>query len=419
MCGDRGSQDDSGVRKGTMIYMKILHINSVCGVTGTGRIVTDLYDAAVSQGYECRIAYGEHKYHNVSGDRQTMEIGTIKDCRTHALMTRMWDMQGFGSRRATKAFLQKVDDYQPDVIHLHNLHGYYINIEELFQYLKRKKVKVVWTLHDCWAFTGHCVYFQNIGCVRWKEGCHDCPLVREYPASFFLDRSQKNYIKKKELFTGVKNMTILVPSHWLEERVRQSFLQDYDVRVVYNGINLETYKPRKSDFRIKYGLKKTFIVLGVANVWSERKGLNIFFELAEILGEEYRIVLVGLNQEQIASLPEKVLGLPKTDSAAELAQIYTAADVFVNPSREETFGLTVAEAMACGTWPIVYSNTACAEVVERGTGQAVEGGIRELAAAIQAYKENGAKENIEKYAEFFSQKRFGAEVLNIYTEGRD
>ncbi len=391
-----------------------MHINSVCGVTGTGRIVADLYKAAVDQGHECRIAYGEHKYQNTPGDMQTMKIGSLRGNQMHALYTRLFDMQGFGSRRATEKFLREVSRYEPDIVHLHNLHGYYIHIALLFRYLKENKIKVVWTLHDCWPFTGHCVYFQSAGCERWKTGCYDCPLKREYPASMWVDASKKNYLRKKELFTGLQDMTLLVPSKWMEERVRRSFLKDYETRVVYNGIDLKTYRPNPGSFRSKHGLEKKFIVLGVANIWVERKGLGTFLELAGLLGEAYQIVLVGLNAEQIAALPKEILGLPRTDTAPELAEIYTAADVFVNPGREETFGLTVAEAMACGTWPIVYEGTACAEVVEQGTGQIIAGGVKELKEAIQAYKEQGPVENIEKFAAFFSTERFGREVLATY-----
>ena len=172
--------------------MKILQVNSVCGVTGTGRIVTDLYDAAVNNGHDCIIAYGEHKFHNDPGNRKTIEIGTMWDCKMHAVATRLWDAQGFSSRRATIEFLKKVEEYHPDVVHLHNLHGYYINIELLFRYLKRKKIKVVWTLLDCWPFTGHCVFFQQVGCDKWKEECRLCPLSRQYPASMGIDRSRQN-----------------------------------------------------------------------------------------------------------------------------------------------------------------------------------------------------------------------------------
>lgn len=395
--------------------MRILQINSVCGVTGTGHIVADLYDAAVARGHECMIAYGEHKYQNDPGSMSVIEIGCLLDCQKHALLTRLWDMQGFGSRKATQRFLRIVDDYQPDVIHLHNLHGYYMNIELLFDYVKKRKIRVIWTLHDCWPFTGHCVHFQNVGCEKWKEGCHDCPQTRQYPSSLWMDRSTKNYLEKKEIFTGVEDMTLLVPSRWMEERVRQSFLQDYKIQVVYNGIDLSVYKPEHSNFRQKYGLEGQYIVLGVANVWVERKGLGIFLELAKMLGEEYSIVLVGLSAEQIAQMPPGVLGLPRTDNPLQLAQIYTAADVFVNPSREETFGLTVAEAMACGTWPIVYADTACAEVVKQGCGQSVQGDLQELKEAIQAARRNrGTMENIEEFAQFFSKERFGEEILAIY-----
>ena len=395
--------------------MKILQINSVCGVTGTGRIVADLYEAAVNRGHECIIAYGEHKFHNDPGTMQTMEIGTMRDCNLHAVATRIWDGQGFASRRATADFLKKVEEYQPDVVHLHNLHGYYLNIELLFRYLKQKKIKVVWTLHDCWPFTGHCVYFQNAGCDKWKTECSHCPLTKEYPASLLLDRSKQNYHKKKELFTGIEDMTLIVPSHWLEKQVQESFLKEYPIRVVYNGINLETYHPTASNFRAKYHLQDKFIVLGVANVWSERKGLSTFLQLAERLGEDYKVVLVGLSKEQIETLPENVLGFPRTDTPRELAEIYTAADIFLNPGREETFGLNVAEAMACGTWPIVYADTACAEVVEQGMGQIVTGDLPELERAIRERREQGV-EGIEAAAKVFSKERFGQEMINIYEE---
>lgn len=392
--------------------MKILQINSVCGVTGTGRIVADLYETAINSGHECVIAYGEHKFHNNPGSMKTLEIGTMRDCRQHAVLTRLFDMQGFASRRATRQFLEKVDEYQPDAIHLHNLHGYYINIELLFRYIKKKKIKVVWTLHDCWPFTGHCVYFRE--CNKWKTECHHCPFTRQYPASMGLDRSKQNYHKKKELFTGVEDMTLLVPSNWLKEKVKHSFLRDYPVKVVYNGIDLNIFHPTPSDFRSKYNLKERFMVLGVANIWEERKGLGTFLQLAESLGEEYCVVLVGLSKEQIEALPAGILGFPRTDTARELAEIYTAADVFVNPGREETFGLTVAEAMACGTWPVVYADTACAEVVEQGTGQIVEGDIKELEQAIRDCREKGIPEHIERNAGYFSKKRFGEDVIAVY-----
>lgn len=398
--------------------MKILHINSVCGVTGTGRIVSDLCTEANRRGHKSVAAYGEHTFYNQSQGLETISIGNIWDCRFHALMTRGFDLQGFASRAATMAFLKEVDKFQPDVIHLHNLHGYYINIEILFDYLKTREIKTLWTLHDCWPFTGHCVHFSNINCAKWKTQCRECPQKKEYPASFLFDRSIRNYIDKKSAFSGVKDMTILVPSGWLAEKVKESFLNQYRIKVVYNGIDLQQYRPIESDFRQAYGIGNRVIILGVANIWSERKGLKAFLELAELLGEEYRVVLVGLNQEQLRGLPDNVIGLERTDMVEKLAQIYSAADIFWNPSKEETFGLTVAEAIACGTWPIVYEGTACAEVVEHGIGQVVQEGVEEVRKAISAYEAREKVLHIEKYARFFSKERFADEVIEIY-EGKD
>ncbi len=398
--------------------MKILHINSVCGVTGTGRIVADLCREANGRGHQSVAAYGEHQYRNQGQGVETIPIGNMTDCRVHALLTRAFDMQGFGSKAATRAFLREVDKFGPDVIHLHNLHGYYIHIKLLFEYLKERNMKTVWTLHDCWPMTGHCVYFTNAGCEKWKTQCENCPQKKEYPASLFLDRSRRNYMDKKAAFSGVKNMTLLVPSRWLGEKVRESFLNQYPVRVVYNGIDLQQYRPIQSDFRQKTGIGQRIMVLGVANVWNERKGLRAFLELADLLGEEYRVVLVGLNEDQLRGLPPNVIGQKRTDRVEKLAQIYSAADIFWNPGREETFGLNVAEAMACGAWPIVYEGTACAEVVEHGVGQVVPEGMENVKKAVLAYGTRKKVPQIETYAQFFSKERFANEVIKIY-EGKD
>ena len=394
--------------------MRILHINSVCGVTGTGRIVTDLCEGANARGHQSVAAYGEHKFKNQGGKINTISIGSSLDCQIHGLLTRVFDLQGFGSKRATEKFLKEVDRFHPEVIHLHNLHGYYINIELLFDFIKRNNIKTVWTLHDCWPITGHCVHFENVSCDKWKTGCIHCPLTREYPASWVMDNAYKNYQRKKTAFQKAQHMTIVVPSRWLAEKVKESFLKDYKLKIIYNGIDLEKYYPVKSDFKARYGIENYQMVLGVANVWNERKGLKTFIELEKLLGENYRIVLVGLNKEQIQGLPSTMIGLERTDSIDELVQAYSAADVFVTPSTEETFGLTVAEAMACGTWPIVYERTACAEVVEHGKGSIVPRSVEAIRDAIWACSKREKEENFERYAQFFSKKRFVEEVLEVY-----
>lgn len=396
--------------------MKIVQINSVCGVTGTGRIVADLYDSTVGAGHECLIAYGEHKYHNQPGTREHVEIGTMNDCRWHALMTRFFDAQGLCSKQATKKLLEVLKEFQPDVIHLHNLHGYYINIEMLFAFLKESRIPTIWTLHDCWALTGHCVHFLEAGCEKWKTECHSCPLKKQYPGCVGFDRSKRNYRIKMEAFTGVENMTLVVPSHWLESHVKNSFLKEYPVKVVYNGIDLGVFQPTPSDFRTRYHLEEKFLVLGVANIWVERKGLSTFYEIADALGQEYQVVLVGLSREQIEELPENIIGFPRTDTPAQLAEFYTAADVFVHPGREETFGLTVAESIACNTWPIVYAGTACEEVVKQSCGTVVQGETRALIDAIQECRENGLPTDIRKTASCFSKTVFADNMLQIYNE---
>ena len=361
--------------------MKYLFINSVAGFGSTGRIAAEKCRELMAQGHECVLAFGRDKAN--CDDVPTVQIGTSLDFKLHGVRNRLLDDHGFGSKAATRRFLNWVQQYDPDVIWLHNIHGYYIHIGELFRYLHSCGKKIIWTLHDCWAFTGHCAYFDFAGCDKWKSGCHDCPQKGSYPASMVLDNSRSNYEKKKALFTGIPNLTLTVPSYWLESRVKKSFLRDYPVEVVYNTINTDIFKPTPGDFRKKHGLEDKKIILGVASVWDERKGLKDFLALSELLDGNYQIVLIGLTREQIASLPAAILGLPRTNSMQELAAAYTAADVFVNPSAEETFGMTAMEARCCGTEAIVYQDTACEEIVNQVGGIAVPKGAAHLYAAIQ------------------------------------
>ena len=361
--------------------MKYLFINSVAGFGSTGRIAAEKCRELMAQGHECVLAFGRDKAN--CDDVPTVQIGTSLDFKLHGVRNRLLDDHGFGSKAATRRFLKWVQQYDPDVIWLHNIHGYYIHIGELFRYLHSCGKKIIWTLHDCWAFTGHCAYFDFAGCDKWKSGCHDCPQKGSYPASMVLDNSRSNYEKKKALFTGIPNLTLTVPSYWLESRVKKSFLRDYPVEVVYNTINTDIFKPTPGDFRKKHGLEDKKIILGVASVGDERKGLKDFLALSELLDGNYQIVLIGLTREQIASLPADILGLPRTNSMQELAAAYTAADVFVNPSAEETFGMTAMEARCCGTEAIVYQDTACEEIVNQFGGIAVPKGAAHLYAAIQ------------------------------------
>lgn len=360
--------------------MKYLLINSVAGFGSTGRIAREICRELMEQGQECTLAFGRWEEH--CEGIPTVRIGSDLSCRIHGLQSRLLDNQGFGSRAATRKFLSWVKAYDPDVIWLHNLHGYYINLEELFLYLRSSGKKILWTLHDCWSFTGHCAYFDLVGCGKWKTGCHHCPQKGAYPKSILLDGSRRNYQRKKALFTGIPNLTLIVPSQWLCRRVKESFLREYPVEVRYNEVNREVFRPVSGDFRKKYGLEGKKILLGVASVWEERKGLKDFIALSELLEDPYQIVLIGLSRDQIRTLPRKILGLPRTNTVQELVEAYSAADVFLNPSLEETFGMTTLEATCCGTPAIVYRDTACEEIACQFGGMAVERGAEHLMAAV-------------------------------------
>ncbi len=354
--------------------MKILQINSVCGIRSTGRICTDIADILKANGYECMIAYGRESVPENYKDI-AVRIGTELGVKIDGIKTRIFDNAGFNSKAATKKFIKWVKEYDPDVIHLHNIHGYYINVEILFDYFKKANKPVIWTLHDCWSMTGHCAHFDYIGCDKWENGgCFCCPQKKEYPKSLFLDRSRYNFERKKNSFTGIKNLTFVTPSEWLSGIVKRSYLKDYPVKVINNGIDLDVFKPTESDFKEKYGLDDKKIVLGVASAWGEKKGLYDFIKLSELLDDEYKVVLVGLTEEQKAELPEKILGITRTNNATELAEIYSAADVFVNPTYEDNYPTTNLEAQACGTLIITYKTGGSPESLQGGYGAVVEKG---------------------------------------------
>lgn len=367
--------------------MKVLLINSVCGIGSTGRICTDLAQKFEAAGDEVKIAYGRKGTVPEQFQKYAVRIGTDWDCKMHAIQTRLFDTHGFGSKYATKKFLQWAEEYKPDLLWLHNIHGYYINVEMLFVWIKKHpEMQVKWTLHDCWAFTGHCSHFTAVKCAQWKSHCSYCSQLRRYPACYAMSSVRRNFARKRAAFTGVPNLTLITPSKWLADLVKQSFLKDYPVEVHYNTIDTTIFKPTPSDFRERYGLQDKIIVLGVANVWEVRKGLFDFYKLAEMLDDRYAIVLVGLSEKQIENLPKSIKGIQRTNSPKELAAIYTAADVFVNPSVEETFGMTPVEAQACGTPSIVYEDTACAEVAEQTGNKVVPQDVNALYEAITGEK---------------------------------
>jgi glycosyltransferase involved in cell wall biosynthesis len=360
----------------------------------------------MASGWESYIAFGRRERKSAS---HKIKIGNRFGIFLHFLLTRLFDKHGFGSKTSTLRFIKKIQEIKPDIIHLHNIHGYYINIKILFNFLAKSRIPVIWTLHDCWAITGHCSYFDMIGCDRWRTECNNCPQKRNYPRSLFTDHSTSNYRQKKELFTSVKNMTIIPVSSWLGDIIKQSFLNKYPVQVIQNGIDTGLFSPQSG-----------FIILGVANVWDDRKGLKDFISLNRQLDNaQYQIILVGLTGRQIRRLPKGIIGITRTESIAELAKLYSIADVFVNATYEDTFPTVNLESLACGTPVITYKTGGSIESVSEDTGRVVEkGNISALCTAIQEiaqkrkqfYSENCRKRAVSLYNK---EKRF-SDYIDLY-----
>lgn len=336
--------------------------------------------------------------------------------KIHLILAYYTGLNGCFSYLGTKQFIKKVDKIRPDIIHLHNLHNCYINLGILFDYIKNNNIPVVWTLHDCWSFTGQCPHFTVVQCNKWKTGCYDCPQYKEYPKSM-VDKTKRMYNLKKSCFTGINDLTIVTPSKWLSSMVKKSFLKSYAIKVINNGIDLNIFKPTPSEFRKKYGLDNKIVLLGVANPWTRKKGLDIFVDMSKRLNKNYKIVLVGLSSNQIQDLPSSILGLPKTDSAKELAEIYTAADYFINPSMEETMGLVTVEALACGTPVIVSNSTAVPEVINKKCGKIVSDYSAEGFCEAVKYIENEfLTEDCIRQAHNYDMNEKYQEYINLYRD---
>ncbi len=344
--------------------MKILEINQV-NFGSTGHIMLQIADLATKKGHEVICSFYARR--NKDKDKNCIYIGNKISHNIHKKLYRKTGNNGCYSKISTWNFLRKVKKFDPDLIHIHNLHNCYINLPMLFDYIKKNNKKVVWTLHDCWSFTGQCPYFTAVGCEKWKTGCHDCEQINRYP-SCSVDRTDKMWKLKKEWFTGVQNLTIVTPSQWLADLAKQSFLKDYPVKVINNGINLDVFKPTESDFRTKHNLEDKKIILGVASVWEVRKGLDVFIELSKRLDDRYKIVLVGTNDEVDKKLPEGIISIHRTSNQKELAELYTAADVFFIPTREDNFPTVNMESLACGTPVLTFNTGGSPEMVDEATG---------------------------------------------------
>lgn len=400
---------------------KLLQINTVSVVGSTGHIAEEIGKLAMNNGWESYIASKNNDYQSSS---TLIRIGKDIDRMIHSRFSTHFDKQGLGSGFATKSFIKKIQSINPDIIHLHNLHGNFINYKVLFGFLNNSSIPVVWTFHDCWPFTGHCVHFEYVNCKKWIGGCSHCPQTHIYPKSYIIDNSKNNYELKKSLFTEHKNLTIVSLSLWMKNLLEQSFLQNHRIKIINNGINLKDFYPRPNtnEIRIKHKIENKFIVLGVSGVWSLRKGFDDFIKLSAIIDSDTIIILIGLTDEQIRILPENIIGLRRTESVEELAKYYSMANVYFSASYEESFGTTILEALACGTMPIVYNITSNSELITKDTGFIVNrGNIVDVNLILKKIMNNNIIKEINtdcvKRAELlFNQEVQFSKYLKLYDE---
>lgn len=402
---------------------KLLQINPVVRTnTSTGRIMQEIGELAADSGWESHIAYSYGRDGFKPCASNLLPVGNKWSVAAHGVATRLFDRHGLASNRATRAFIERLSTLKPDIIHLHNIHGYFLNYKILFDYLKRSEVPVVWTIHDCWAYTGHCYYYSFIGCNRWQTGCGRCPQKKEFPASYVFDRSRRNYKDKRAAFTSIPKdrLTIVPVSQWIKREIQQSFLGKYDMRVIHNGINTDVFDLCDAEpVRRRYNLGNKRIFLGVASIWSQEKGLYDFLRLSDMLDENEIIVLVGVDAHLRKRLPHNIVGITRTQDVHQLAELYSAATVFINPTWQDNYPTVNLEAIACGTPVITYRTGGSVEAVTKDTGVIVEqgdiDGLLRAARTIAARGKEVYREVCRRYAlENFRKQDCYAEYIDLY-----
>ncbi|MGL5260355.1 MAG: glycosyltransferase [Lachnospiraceae bacterium] len=404
--------------------MKILQINTVGKSGSIATIMHSLSREMEKHSITNCIAYGRNgSPHGISSHK----FGNSPDFYFHVLGNFIYGKAGFYSDYTTKQFIKWIKEYQPDLIHMHNLHGFYLNIELLFEYLKTTNIPIVWTLHDCWSFTGHCAYFDSISCSKWKSGCKNCRIHRTtYPYALLFDASKSNYARKKEAFCNVPNLTLVTPSNWLKDNVLHSFLKDYPVHVIANGID-PTLFFKEDEKKSLQKLQKIYaihphkkILLGVCNVWDKRKGLLYFEAIADTYREEFQVILIGLNARQIKYFKKKydtdtVLPLGRTKTRDELRHFFNIASLFVNPTLEDNFPTTNLESLACGTPVVTFQSGGSGEAISSNCGAVVgQGDIAELFLAIDQLDSYSSEECQAHFLEHYTESCFSSQYLSLY-----
>ena len=352
----------------------------------------EIGELAIANGWDSYIAYSGGRDGIKPCRSKLIPVGGKLSVALHGIWTRLTDRHGLASVIATRRFVRKIKELQPDIIHIHNIHGYFLNYKILFEYLSTADIPVVWTVHDCWLYTGHCNHYARVGCNKWMTQCEKCPQLSSFPASMLVDSSSRNFNDKRRLFTSVDDMTIVTVSDWMREEMRRSFLKDCQFKVVHNGVDLNVFNvgADSSEVRERYGLGDKHLILGVTSIWCREKGWDDFMELATMINEDEAIVLVGVTQEQMRKLPHNVTGIPRTENVAQLAALYSAATALVNPTWQDNYPTVNLESIACGTPVITYRTGGSVESVCEDTGYVVEqGDVEGLLAAFRKIKEAG------------------------------
>lgn len=415
---------------------KLLQINPVLRTnTSTGRIMKEIGELAIANGWESYVAYSRGRDGLRESTSIPVPVGDRLSVAMHGLQTRLLDRHGLASDAATRSFIRRIEEIAPDIIHIHNIHGYFLNYRILFDYLAHSGVQVIWTVHDCWLYTGHCYYYSKVRCARWKTGCGHCPQKRKFPQSWFIDRSAKNFVDKKEAFCSIPNdrLTIVPVSDWIRNEMAESFLKNCRFRVIHNGIDTEMFSPRPqsdADVRSRYGIGDRKIILGVASIWSEEKGLMDFIRMAGKINEDEVIVLVGMDREDLdrflrdagaESLRHKFITVRRTENAHQLAELYSAASELVNPTWQDNYPTVNLESISCGTPVVTYRTGGSVEAVDNETGYIVnQGDVDGLLLAVREIEALGKDHflnNCRKCAvENFRKEDRYADYIHLYQQ---
>ena len=401
---------------------KLLQINNLANSGSTGKIAEGLGRVAMKNGWDSYIAYG--RWNNPS-ESQLIRIGSDFENRIHGLKARLLDAEGLGSKNATRRLISTIKDIKPDVIQIQVSHAYYLNYPILFGFLNSTNIPAFWTFHDSWAFTGHCPHFAFVGCEKWKTGCYECQLKKQYPSSWFLDKSKQNFQRKKYYFSGNQNLTIITVSDWIRNMVKQSFLKDKRIVTIHNGINVDRFKPNCNTKPIleKYELCGKKVLLAVSSKWGIKKGLEDIVQLRNVLDDSYAIVMVGCQREVLQQLPSNIIGIEHTESISELCDLYSAADVFINPTHEDSFPTVNLEAISCGTPIVTYNTGGCSEsigfdrkfgiVTDENTPGAMAQAVKEIIGkGKSAYSEICRNHAVENFNEMKQYQKY----IDLYNE---